>query len=340
MMCPNSKKFGSGATTRPRSELLTCVQAVSLILTLVALPAARAVIFYSTAEQSYNTAAPTGALANSGWQWVGTFDGFAGTPIAPHYFLAARHIGGNVGDVFTFNGVTYTTIANFDDTVSDLRIWQVSGAFPSWAPLYRSNGEVGSPLVVCGMGLSRGAAVTVSGVTKGWMWGTGGGTLRWGTNTVNSVVNGGSYWGALLYSLFQQSADPNEAHLAVGDSSGPVFISDGAGWKLAGVAATVDGYFNYTASDTGYFDAAIYDGRGLYIGSPGSWQLIPQGPSPVPSGFYATQVSVRIPWIESIISPSADTPLLSGPQIALLAAAFLLIGCYSLARSGVKMGNS
>src|SRR5580658_535399 len=127
---------------------------------------ARAVIFYATGDPTYNTTAPTGTLAGSGWQWVGSWEGFAGTPIGQSYFLAARHVGGSVGDPFVFNGVTYTSIAFFDDSSSDLRIVQVNGSFPTWAPLYRGSSEVGSGLVVFGYGLGRGDPVTVQGVLK------------------------------------------------------------------------------------------------------------------------------------------------------------------------------
>jgi hypothetical protein len=333
--------FGQAATFRPIKGMRWYAGALAFWLSFFALPTSRAVIFYSNADPTYNTTAPTGAFIDSGWQWVGSFDGFAGTPIAPQYFLTARHIGGVVGDVFTLNGIDYTTVAKFDDTISDLRIWQVSGAFPSWAPLYRSTDEVGRQLIVFGFGLSRGTPVTVNGALKGWMWGSGGGTLRWGTNTVNSIINGGSYWGSLLYALFQESSDPNEAHLALGDSGGPAFINDGAGWKLAGIAATVDGYFNLTNSGTGYFNAAIFDGRGLYLGSPGSWQLIPQGPSAVPSGFYTTQISIRASWIDSVISPPAgDTPLLSGPQSIVLIGGIVLTGLFFLWRPEARLGTS
>jgi hypothetical protein len=327
----HKEKSGAEAAFRQEVGMRKRWLAPVILSIFAVLQPARAVIFYNTGDPTYNTTAPTGSLAGSGWQWVGTFDGYAATPIGPHHFLAAHHIEGSVGDVITFNGASYTTIAYFDDTVSDLRIWEISGTFPTWAPLYRNSAEVGSQLVVFGMGLSRGAAVTVGGALKGWMWGSGGETLRWGTNTVNSIVDGGAYWGALLYALFQASDDPNEAHLAVGDSSGPVFINDGSGWKLAGVAATVDGYFNYTDSDDGYFDAAIFDARGLYYGDPGDWQLV-GGDSPVPSGFYATQVSVRASWIDSIVPPVADcdTPVLSGLQKGLLAALILLMGCFLL----------
>src|SRR5581483_5272156 len=40
---------------------------------------AHAVIFYDTGDANQNTTAPTGSLANSGWQYEGQFDGFLGT---------------------------------------------------------------------------------------------------------------------------------------------------------------------------------------------------------------------------------------------------------------------
>jgi hypothetical protein len=308
---------------------------LALLGVLLGNPPARAVIFYSTSDPSFNTAAPTGSLANSGWQWVGSWEGYQAVPIAPQYFLAAHHIGGNVGDSFTLNGVGYTTTAFFDDTESDLRIWQISGTFPSWAPLYRHSDEVGRSLVVFGRGLGRGTAVSVGGVAKGWEWGGGSGVLRWGDNSVNSVVNGGSYWGSLLYSLFQASEDPNEADLANGDSSGPVFVNDGTGWKLAGVAAAVDGPFNTTASggESAGFSAALFDASGLYVWDGTEWQFVP-GPGPVPTGFYATRVSVRASWIDSIApQPSVDTPLLSAPQSLALVLGLLGVGAFGLRRT-------
>jgi hypothetical protein len=303
----------------------------------LACPSAKAVIFYSTADPTYNTAAPSGNLAGSGWQWVGYFDGLQATPIAPSFFLAAHHINGSVGDTFTLNGVNYTTIAYFDDSASDLRIWEVNGVFPSWAPLYRTNDEVGRQLMVFGRGVGRGSPVEVDGSLKGWQWGGGEGTLRWGQNSVYSVVNGGSYWGSLLYSLFEAqdpvSGNPNEADLGQGDSSGPVFINDGSGWKLAGVAAAVDGPFNTTDSGSG-FNAALFDASGLYIADDASWLYIP-GPGPVLTGFYATRVSVRAAWIDSIApqpAPAADTPVLSAPQMFALALGLLGVGACGLRR--------
>jgi|SRR5580658_2754338 hypothetical protein len=297
------------------------------------LPAARGVIFYATGDPTYNTSAPTGSLAGSGWQWVGIWGGYEGTPIGANYFLTARHVGGNVGDPFIFGGVTYTTTAFFDDTSTDLRICEVSGTFPAWAPIYRSSGEVGQGLVVIGEGDGQGNPVEVDGMLKGWMWGSGAGTMRWGQNTFDSVVDGGSYWGSLLYALFQAGQGPSEADLANGDSSSPVFINDGSGWELAGIGAAVDGPFNTTDTGEG-FDAAIFDASDLYYQDNGSWVLIP-GPGPVPTGFYATRVSVRAAWIDSIVPSGAncsDTPLFSGPEAAILAAVVAGIGAWRARR--------
>ena len=95
-----------------------------------------AVILNGTADPSANTSAPTGTLANSGWQYEGQFGSFLGTVIASNYFITAKHIGGSVGDPFVFSGVTYTTIAVFPDPSSDLQVWKISGTFPTHGPLY------------------------------------------------------------------------------------------------------------------------------------------------------------------------------------------------------------
>lgn len=290
-----------------------------------------AVIFYSTANVDHNTTAPSGALSNSGWSLVGQWVGFQGVPIGPDHFITAKHVGGTVGNRFTLNGVDYTTTAFFDDPASDLRICQVSESFPSWARLYRSTDEVGKPLVVFGRGSVRGAEIMAASALRGWHWAPSDGRLRWGTNTITSTVNGGPSWGELLYSTFDAAGGVEEIHLGNGDSSGPVFIHDGTQWALAGIAATVDGYFNTTNSGTG-FVAAIFDARGLYYsGNPPTapWQLI-GGPAPVPTGFYATRISARLGWIDSIVPPTEEVPLFSLIHGGVLAVGLLVIARFVL----------
>jgi hypothetical protein len=320
---------------RPRVWLMLALAAAS------GAPDALGVIFYATGDPTYNTTAPSGSLAGSGWQWVGAWGAYEGTPIAPHHFITSQHVGGTVGDPFVYGGVSYTTTAFFDDASTDLRICEVNGTFPSWAPLYRQSSEVGNGLVVIGRGDSKGTEVMVDGALKGWMWGGNSGPMRWGQNTVGAVLTV-PIWGPLIYAPFQSGAGPNDADLAIGDSSSPIFINDGTGWKLAGVAAVVDGPFNTTSSGGG-FNAAIFDSSGLYVQEDnGDWVLVP-GPGPVPTGFYGTRISARAPWIDSVIPPwgnFGDTPALSGGQTAILAAAIAVVGALCAARRAPTKGSA
>jgi hypothetical protein len=127
-----------------------------------------AVVFYSTADTSYNTTAPNvgGTPTDGGWQWVGYWGSFQGTPIDAHHFLAANHVGGTVGDSFVFQGINYTTVQTYGDSSSDLRIWEVREAFATWAPLYRNTNESGS-LMVFGRGVTRGAEVRTTVAVAG-----------------------------------------------------------------------------------------------------------------------------------------------------------------------------
>src|SRR5438876_202694 len=87
------------------------------ILSLLSLPAvlatpAHAIILYSSATR--NTSAPTGTLSASGWQYEGQFGDVLGTPIAPHYFITAKHVGG-ADNKLVYNGQTFYTTTPYDD---------------------------------------------------------------------------------------------------------------------------------------------------------------------------------------------------------------------------------
>ncbi len=291
---------------------------------LLGLGSAQAVILYSTGNSTNNTTAPSGTLANSGWQYEGFWGSFLGTPIAPKYFITAEHVGGAIGQTFVFREVSYATTAQFDDPDSDLRIWRICGTFPDFAPIYTQTNEVGQGLVVIGRGTQRGAAVTTTNVlgivkTNGWKWGAYDGVTRWGENLVTAIVDGNSVFGSglgqLLQAEFNANGGINECHLSFGDSSGAVFIKDGSTWKLAGINYAVDGPYNTTSTDPG-FDAAVFDGSGLYEKNlAGLWL-----PANGPGSFYATRISAHVSWINSIINgvaPSDGAPTLqSSPGAA------------------------
>ena len=309
-------------------------------LSLAVLPA-RAVLFFTTGDPAHNReTAPGGGLAGSGWQYQGYFGSFLGTAISPKHFITAAHVGVQ-GSTFVsksfFNGgpsdVTYNIDATFNGGVghqtiagTDLRVYQITGTFPEYAPLYTKTDEVGQNLVVVGRGTTRGDAVMLGSDLKGWKWGADTYEARWGTNTVSSTATFSA--GAMIVANFDAGAGGDEAHLSAGDSGGAVFINDGGVWKLAGINYSVDGYFDTNdVVDTNEFNAALFDMGGFYIGidtpTP-DWTLIDDTPTDIPSAFYSTRISsyanaiYAIPEVGALI-PEPGTAALLLPACALLA---------------------
>ena len=271
---------------------------------------ARAVILYATGDPSVNTTAPDGELAGSGWQFQGDFGGFLGTPIAPQFFITAKHIG-QAGGVFSFGGIDYSLVRQFPDPQSDLAIWQVNGVLPSIAPLYSRTDEVGKQLVVIGRGTERGGefyrrnSPEEEPTLRGWGWGAGTAVRRWGQNIVAGAFTNSNPSDPLIAASFDQNGLPNEAHLSSGDSGGAVFVQDGATWKLAGINYAVDALWSEADEATG-FNAAIFDARSYYRRTgPGTFSLITSA-NPVPTSFYATRISAKLDWIYSVTDPAGD----------------------------------
>lgn len=259
----------------------------------------RAVILDATADPAVNTNAPGGALADSGWAYEGQFSSFLGTAVAPHFFLTAHHIGGDTNTAFVMEGTNFFPDASYDDAASDLRLWHVPTRLPRYAPTYVGTHEAGRPLIVIGRGTRRGDSVVTEGLTNGWLWGSDDGVQRWGSNSVTRIVTLGGV--AYLYATFDHGAGPDECHISRGDSGGGAFVLTGGRWQLAGIHYSVDGQFSHTNS--GGFDAALVDMKGLYVGSGTDWTLVSDH---VPSGFYSTRVAARYTWITNVI-PDFDS---------------------------------
>ena len=285
----------------------------------------RAIVFEATADPTHNTTAPTGAFANSGWQYEGLYGSYLGTMIAPQYFITAQHFGVE-GSTFTqsgiFNGGTDTTYhvdttANggtgyWDIAGTDLRIFKIQESFSTYAPLYTGSSEVGLTMEVNGRGGPRGADVLVGGVLHGWKDSNPDGVARWGTNTVSGIYS--SAIGNLLTASFSASGTAEEATLSNGDSGGGVFVDDGGVWKLAGVNYSIDGMFdtNNVVGDGTEFNAALFDRGGLYQGSDSAgWTFIPDLPLDNPSSMYASRISTNAAEIMTIA-------MVPEPQSALL----------------------
>jgi hypothetical protein len=255
---------------------------------------AGAVIFYSTSDPTHNTTAPTGDLANSGWQWTGFWGGFNGTTISPNQFITATHVGGSVGQSFTFNGVSYRTTGVVNN--GDLAVWTVEGTFSTYAPIMETTPVSGASAVIIGRGTQRGSEVVVNGELKGWTWGAGDGVQRWGENTVFSA-------GSLISFKFDATGGENEAHFSSGDSGGGTFILDGGVWKLAGINYAVEGPFSTTLGGSA-FNAAIFDKGGLYRAS----TFNTESANDKPSSLYSTSLAANYSWISSVVAVQVPEP--------------------------------
>ncbi len=280
-----------------------------------------AILFEATSNTSFNTSAPTGALTNSGWQYEGLWQNFLATPIAPTFFLSAIHVGGSTSDVFQLNGVSYHPVTNWDCPNSDLRVWQVAETFPSYAPLFTGTNEVNQTFVVFGRGTQRGDAVNVGGQLKGWKWGTGDGSVRWGQNITSQIFTDPGL-GQFLVAFFDRSGISNECTLSSGDSSGGVFIQNGSMWELAGVNYSATGLYSLDGTTNTQFNAALVDQGGLYASDgAGGWTFITNQIADIPGYFFASRVSAHAAWINSVINfqPGPDLCItniaFAGPDI-------------------------
>lgn len=302
---------------------MTWIHAVLVALGVAWTHPAYALVFSSTGDTNYNTTPPTGALAGSGWQWLGQYGIASGIPIAPQYFITAGHLGGSPGSPFLFNGVTYTTTARYVSPSSDLAIFKISGTFPSYAPIYVRRDEVGKNAVLFGRGATRGSAINVSNLgedsLRGWRWSPSStaGTLRWGENTIQDARDfpaNDPYPanGELLVMDFDRydGTNPNEVTFASYDSGGGLFLLDSADnqWKLAGVNVDAEYAFRLTETGSDIF-ASIFDIGGLFYDEEGD-TVGPVGPDPfiyapnteadIPARLYSVRLSSNIEWIRSV----------------------------------------
>ncbi len=305
-----------------------CFYIVAAVLSVCFVPRARAIIL---ADSPYrNKSAPTGSLANSGWQWQGLWGAFTGTPIAKNFFITASHVGGSVGQSLTLNGKSYKTTAMFDDPNSDLRIWKTSTSFSSFAPIYTGNSEVGKTAVLFGRGTQKGSAVIVNGTTHGWLWGAADERLSWGENKIKTIINGGSGIGQVLSYSFDRSGHgdhvANEGTTSGGDSSGAIFVNNGGKWQLAALNYSVDGPDSLNGGAA--FMASIYDKGGLTVGG----QFFPDGSTDIPANAFATRISSNQAWINSVLKGSTSALALGSvvPEPASLS--FLAFGALMIRR--------
>ncbi len=252
----------------------------------------RAVEFLSTGDPEHNVTTPGD---NSGWQYEGVFNTAAddrslGVPIAPLYFISAKHVNGAVNDVLVFHGDSYVVTEIHDLAGVDLRIFKVdeSKPFKAWAPLVSNPVANGSMVTSIGRGTDRGADVFLGPDLKGWKNGLAYNRQRWGRNLVTNSYTDPTF-GLLFYCDFNNPGITDECQLTTGDSGGGTFVMEDGLWKLAGINLGVDGPFK-EAPASSYYSAALFDAGGLYYYDGGSGTLIPDGVPDVPSSYYCSDI--------------------------------------------------
>ena len=76
-----------------------------------------------------------------------------------------------------------------------------------------------------------------------------------------------------------------------------MFVNSYGVWKLAGINYSVEGPFSKTSTGSTFL-GAIYDKGGLYQNG----SLISDGSTDLPAAAYATRISARQSWINSVLS--------------------------------------
>ncbi len=256
------------------------------------------------------------------WGQLGTLNGFYVTPVSARHVLAAKHIGGSVGDMITFgpgpNAGAYVTTAFVDDPSADLRIWEISGALAAWVPLYAGTSERNSTVTIFGKGGGPGPAVTVDPAgalgpppaeLKGWEWGAADGAGSWGRNVVDRITfvaaSGLTIAIDLDRPIFGGLAE--ECHLSGGDSSGPWFLEKSGKWYLAGVSSLVSGPFQRNMGgepDGQFFNATLFDKGGLWEGDSAFFNI--EQFTDTPSSAYAVRLSSRASWLLPLLDSDGD----------------------------------
>jgi hypothetical protein len=270
-----------------------------------------AMIFFGHGDPDHNTSAPTGALANSGWQHEVFFD-FTGTVVGPRHLLTAAHLNIGTNAIARHNGLAYRVVVVTNLPGTDLSLLTIGGRFPDWAPLYQRGDEAGKVATLFGRGLPRGEPVfhpteRTNGV-RGWTWGQNDFRPRWGTNRVEQAFAPGVLGSSGLLGLtFSADAGDDEAAVTGGDSGGGLFLRDNrdGAWKLAGVAFSVQSRFNTGTEGDGFY-ASLFDRRDfLELNFQGEWVADATAADRPEAAIYFSRVSPYATTLEGLMAAAS-----------------------------------
>ena len=222
--------------------------------------------------------------------------------IGPNFVITTRHQGGGVGTAVVVAGATYR-VSEVIDSAYDLRLARLvrldgsPADLTTFVPVYSgsSSSATSSATVIGGYGKGRGSDLVTNGVTYGYAWsGSSNTTLRWGTNTIDTV------YGSYLYADFDafgiSGSTAYEAAIAEWDSGGGWFIMDSltGRWSVVGLSAGTE-----------------HGGA--------SWFRNATNPSKLdPDSMYAVNLIRSADWITDTVTPEPATlVLLLGGSLAM-----------------------
>lgn len=306
-------------------HLLPVLTACAAIATVVASPA-QAIIRYGSMNRAIT--APTGAYANSGWQYTGIIaNNNVAWPISPNWALRATHTtGGGALETIMLNGVAHPIVENVPLVGTDVTLVRVENAFSTFAPMYQGGGEVGEEMMVIGRGFSVKDQPIVAEITGRNVGHTfknadadGDHVLAWGRNRVRDAreLNINGVVTDILYATYDKptlddgSPNPNsegadEALAAPGDSGGGVFIRQDNEWRLAGLVWAIDAGIYYNETSGAPYWGAISDYRDMWVDKQGGGRELVTGPDPLGAGFYASRVSTYREFIDTTTGQTRD----------------------------------
>ena len=249
----------------PMKRLSACAMAIAWVL-VFAFAEPRALALELVGGSINNT--PPGASFNAQtfaqplpWYNVGQLNGASAIYLGDvdgngtYWVMAPLHVAGSLPSSVTFSGTSYGTVPgsfvqlqNFDNSGADMVLFRLAiGANPVnlvTLTLESTTPSVGTDLYYVGFG---------------------GGTQRWGYNTVAGYDYGYDGFGnmAAFYSNYHSgSSNSNEAQAILGDSGGAAFVYNASttSWELGGMMFAVDNLSTPTitySADIASYNSAI-----------------------------------------------------------------------------------